>query len=419
MSPRQADARVTGDTPSPRGRPGRTIDLRRSSCTIEAISMGAGCSSPPPRRPHRRLAGTRACHRDHPSACGVLPRLESPEGVERGIGSRKQYLVDRVLVRESDGEPAALSHAGARVVATRGSGAAVDGLSEVRRITGAVAKTAEEVSPSLGETAAASRHLIRSVRLNGWRFVDRRVERTRIARHAHAAIAIAVDAPCSPYEARWGVARSPRAEWPDEEWLAADVDGQRISHLASAAAGGMRWAAPTASSTAAGDSRTPHWQEAATQRSPVERPSSAPQPSRGAGLAATQHQRQRAGDGEWLPGASAGPRASRSSPSFASLVAGFQANRGRAHQRRRGRASLTWHEEPHFDRACCRRRGDTPLGQWRARSTSFGSLASAGARERRPHSRRRGVGREHSLAPDGRRASVIDPTTTCGSRLDS
>ena len=152
-----------------------------------------------------------------------------------------------ILVRDADGRTLPLlSHALRQVWSRReGRVMTVDGYRASGEIDGAVAKTAEEVFATL---SADGERLLRDILLRlveasaDGAVISRRVERTRIAiDDAHAKIVDRlVDARLLTTDEE-SVQLSHEAlarEWPRlKEWLADDVEGQRIMrHLGSAAA---------------------------------------------------------------------------------------------------------------------------------------------------------------------------------------
>ena len=167
-----------------------------------------------------------------------------------------------ILVRDADARTLPLlSHALRQVWSRReGRVMTVDGYRASGEIDGAVAKTAEEVYAAL---SADGGRMLRDILLRlveasaDGAVIARRVERTRIAiDDAHAKIVDRlVDARLLTTDEE-SVQLSHEAlarEWPRlKEWLADDVEGQRIMrHLVPPPLPGMRWDDPTASSIAA------------------------------------------------------------------------------------------------------------------------------------------------------------------------
>ena len=152
-----------------------------------------------------------------------------------------------ILVRDADGRTLPLlSHALRQVWSRReGRVLTVDGYRASGEIDGAVAKTAEEVYATLSEDGA---RLLRDILLRlveasaDGAVISRRVERTRIAiDDAHAKIVdrLADARLLTTDEESVQLSHEALArEWPRlKEWLADDVEGQRIMrHLGSAAA---------------------------------------------------------------------------------------------------------------------------------------------------------------------------------------
>ena len=170
-----------------------------------------------------------------------------------------------ILVRDADGRALPLlSHALRQVWSRReGRVLTVDGYRASGEIDGAVAKTAEEVFATLSEDGV---RLLRDILLRlveaspDGAVISRRVERTRIAiDDAHAKIVdrLADARLLTTDEESVQLSHEALArEWPRlKEWLADDVEGQRIMrHLGFRGRRlGREWDDPTASSIAAAD----------------------------------------------------------------------------------------------------------------------------------------------------------------------
>ena len=273
-----------------------------------------------------------------------------------------------ILIRDADGRNLPLlSHALHQVWLRReGRVMTVDGYRASGGIDGAVAKTAEEVFGALSPEGA---RLLRDILL---RLVEasadgvvmsRRIERTRIAiDEDHAKIVDRlVDARLlttdeeSVQLSHEAVAR----EWPRlKEWLADDIEGQRIMrHLGSAATAWDAMGRPNGELYRGGrQTAAQQWRDAVNPAlTVVEREFlEACAAAETAGLAATQRQlskeRSMVRRLSWV---SAGAAALAIVAITASLVAGFQANLAgeRATVAEARRVAATALEDPDFDRA--------------------------------------------------------------------
>ncbi|POH65125.1 MULTISPECIES: BTAD domain-containing putative transcriptional regulator [Cryobacterium] len=296
---------------------------------------------------------------------GLRAVIEKP-GEQAGL-ILEPGLVE-ILVRDADGRNLPLlSHALRQVWARReGRVLTVDAYRASGEIKGAVAKTAEEVIAAL---PAEDRHLLRDILLRlveasaDGAVVARRIERSRISiDDAHARIVDRlVDARLLTTDEE-SVQLSHEAlarEWPRlKDWLADDVEGQRIMrHLGAAAAAWDAMGRPESELYRGGRlTATQHWRDAADPAlTPVERDflnAAAEQES--AGLEAAQRQlrkeRRMVRRLKWV---SAGAAGLAILAVTAGLIAGFQTNlageRATVGEARRVAASAL--EEPHFDRA--------------------------------------------------------------------
>jgi len=273
-----------------------------------------------------------------------------------------------ILVRDADGRTLPLlSHALRQVWSRReGRVLTVEAYRASGEIDGAVAKTAEEVYATL---SADGERLLRDIMLRlveaspDGAVIARRVERTRIAiGDAHTQIVDRlVDARLlttdedSVQLSHEALAR----EWPRlKEWLADDVDGQRIMrHLGSAAAAWHAMERPDSELYRGGRLTTAqHWRDAvAPALTPVEREFlDASSANETAGLAAAQGQlRKERRMVRRLSWVSVGAAALAIVAVTASLFGGFQANLAaeRATVVEARRVAGLALDEPEFDRA--------------------------------------------------------------------
>ncbi|WP_341850259.1 BTAD domain-containing putative transcriptional regulator [Microbacterium sp. CFBP9034] len=329
-----------------------------------------------------------------------------------------------ILLRDADGRTLPLlSHALRQVWSRReGRVLTVDGYRASGEIDGAVAKTAEEVFMTL--TAEGARMLrdilLRLVEASAdGAVISRRVERTRIAiDDAHAKIVDRlVDARLLTADEE-SVQLSHEAlarEWPRlEEWLADDVEGQRIMrHLGSASAAWDAMERPDSELYRGGRlTAAQQWREAVCPAlTGVEREFlDASAANETAGLAAAQNQlrkeRRMVRRLSWASAAAAGLAIVAVT---AGILAGLQANlAATAAEARRVAARAL--DEPHFDRALLLAVEATRL--WDSSETRL-NLVRVISREPRVtsilHIPDEGVAAlSMSLAEDGTRASVID-----------
>ncbi|MDQ0673158.1 DNA-binding SARP family transcriptional activator [Pseudarthrobacter siccitolerans] len=273
-----------------------------------------------------------------------------------------------ILVRDADGRNLPLlSHALRQVWSRReGRVLTVDGYRASGEIQGAVAKTAEEVFAGL---SAEGQRLLRDILLRlvevsaDGTVISRRIERIRIEMdQAHAKIVDRlVDARLLISE-RETVQVSHEAlarEWPRlKEWLADDIEGQRIMrHLGSAATAWEAMGRPDSELYRGHrQAAAQRWRDAASPAlTPVEREFlDACAAAETAGLAATQRQLNKERSMvRRLSWATAGAAALAVVAATAGLVAGFQANLAgeRAAVAEARRVAATALEEPDFDRA--------------------------------------------------------------------
>ncbi|KQS97334.1 hypothetical protein ASG23_17480 [Cellulomonas sp. Leaf395] len=273
-----------------------------------------------------------------------------------------------ILVRDADGRTLPLlSHALRQVWSRReGRVLTVEGYRASGEIDGAVAKTAEEVFATLSEDGA---RLLRDILLRlvessaDGAVISRRVERTRIAiDDAHAKIVdrLADARLLTTDEESVQLSHEALArEWPRlKEWLADDVEGQRIMrHLGSAAAAWDAMERPDSEFYRGSRLTTAqHWRDTAGPAlTGVEREFlDASSANETAGLAAAQNQlRKERRMVRRLSWVSVGAAALAIFAVTASLVARFQANLASerdtvAEARRVAGLAL---EEPDFDRA--------------------------------------------------------------------
>ncbi|HEX5729780.1 BTAD domain-containing putative transcriptional regulator, partial [Microbacterium sp.] len=273
-----------------------------------------------------------------------------------------------ILVRDADGRTLPLlSHALRQVWFRReGRVLTVDGYRASGEIEGAVAKTAEEVFATLSEEGA---RLLRDILLRlvegstDGSVISRRVERTRIAiDDAHAKIVdrladarLLITDEQSVQVSHEALAR----EWPRlKEWLADDVEGQRIMrHLGSSAAAWDGMGRPDSELYRGGRLTTAqHWRDVARPAlTAVEREFlDAAAALETAGLAAAREQlRKERRMVRRLSWVSAGAAALAIVAVTAGLLAGFQANLAgeRATVAEARRVAALALDEPAFDRA--------------------------------------------------------------------
>ena len=273
-----------------------------------------------------------------------------------------------ILVRDADGRTLPLLSHALRQVWTRREGRVmtVDGYRASGEIHGAIAKTAEDVSAALSddEMPLLRDILLRLVEASAdGAVVSRRVERTRIAiDDAHAKIVDRlVDARLlTTDEESVQVSHEALArEWPRlQDWLADDVEGQRIlRHLGSASAAWDAMERPDSELYRGGRLTTAQqWRHAVgpalmgVEREFLEASSA----NETAGLAAAQNQlRKERRMVRRLSWVSVGAAALAILAVTASLIAGFQANLAGeravvAEARRIAGLAL---QEPDFDRA--------------------------------------------------------------------
>ncbi|WP_104163207.1 BTAD domain-containing putative transcriptional regulator [Cryobacterium sp. N22] len=355
---------------------------------------------------------------------GLRTVIEKP--AERAGLILEPGLVE-VLVRDADGRNLPLlSHALRQVWSRReGRVLTVDGYRASGEIKGAVAKTAEEVITAL---PAEDTRLLRDILLRlveasaDGSVVARRIERSRISiDDAHARIVDRlVDARLLTTDEE-SVQLSHEAlarEWPRlREWLADDVEGQRIMrHLGSAAAAWDAMGRPESELYRGGRlTAAQHWRDAGDPAlTAVERDfldASAAQET--AGLAAAQRQlRKERRMVRRLSWVSAGAAGLAILAITAGLIAGFQTNlageRATVAEARRVAASAL--EDPHFDRALLL--AVEAIQLWDSSETRV-NLVRVFARAPRLTSIIRiqedGVAAESmSIAENGTRASVID-----------
>ena len=332
-----------------------------------------------------------------------------------------------ILVRDAGGRALPLlSHALRQVWFRReGRVLTVDGYRASGEIEGAVAKTAEEVYATL---SADGVRLLRDILLRlveaspDGAVISRRVERTRIAiddAHAQIVDRLADARLLTTDEESVQLSHEALArEWPRlKEWLADDVDGQRIMrHLASAAAAWDGMGRPDSELYRGGRlTAAQHWRDTAGPAlTGVEREFlDASSANETAGLAAAQNQlRKERRMVRRLSWVSVGAAALAIFAVTASLVAGFQANLAGeretvAEARRVAGLAL---EEPDFDRALLL--AVEAIHIWDDSDTR-GNLVRVISRAPRLTSVIRipedGVAAASmSLAEDGTRASVID-----------
>ncbi|MGC5172519.1 BTAD domain-containing putative transcriptional regulator [Microbacterium sp. DT81.1] len=273
-----------------------------------------------------------------------------------------------ILVRDADGRALPLlSHALRQVWSRReGRVLTVDGYRASGEIDGAVAKTAEEVYATLSREGV---RLLRDILLRlveasaDGAVISRRVERTRIAvDQAHAQIVdrLADARLLTTDEESVELSHEALArEWPRlKEWLADDVEGQRIMrHLASAAAAWDAMGRPDSELYRGGRLTTAqHWRDVVGPAlTGVEREFlDASAANETAALAAAQNQlrkeRRMVRRLSWVSAAAAGLAIVAVA---ASLFGGFQANLAgeRATVAEARRVAGLALEEPEFDRA--------------------------------------------------------------------
>ena len=348
---------------------------------------------------------------------GLRAVIEKPS--ERAGLILEPGLVE-ILVRDADGRTLPLlSHALRQVWSRReGRVMTVDGYRASGEIEGAVAKTAEEVYAAL---TAEDQRMLRNILLRlveaagGGQVVSRRVDRTLIAiDDAHAKIVDRlVDARLlttdedSVQLSHEALAR----EWPRlTEWLADDVEGQRIMrHLGSAAAAWDAMARPDSELYRGGRLTTAqHWRNTvAPALTTVEREFlEASAANATATLAAAQRQLRRL---SWVSIGAAG----LAIVAVASGVfAGFQANLAeeRATVAEARRVAALALEDPDFDRALLL--AVEAIQLWDSSETRVNLVRVFSSAPRVTSITRiqeDGVGAvSMSLGEDGTRASVID-----------
>ena len=332
-----------------------------------------------------------------------------------------------ILVRDADGRTLPLlSHALRQVWSRReGRVLTVDGYRASGEIDGAVAKTAEEVFAALSPDGERMLRdiLLRLVEASAdGAVIARRVERTRIAiDDAHAQIVDRlVDARLlTTDEESVQVSHEALArEWPRlKDWLADDVEGQRIMrHLSATAAAWDAMGRPDSELYRGGRLTTAqHWRDAVDPAlTAVEREFlDASAAHETAGLAAAQDQlRKERRMVRRLSWVSAGAATLAIATVTAGLIAGFQANLAgeRATVAEARRVAALAIEEPDFDRALLL--ALEAIGLWDDSETRV-NLVRVFSRAPRLTSIIRiqedGVTPvSMSLAEDGTRASVID-----------
>ena len=325
-----------------------------------------------------------------------------------------------ILVRDADGRTLPLLSHALRQVWSRREGRimTVDGYRESGEIEGAVAKTAEEVFATLSAEGERMLRdiLIRLVEVSGdGAVISRRVERTLIAiddDHARIVDRL-VDARLLTTDEE-SVQLSHEAlarEWPRlKEWLADDVEGQRIMrHLGSAAAAWDAMERPDSELYRGGRLTTAQqWRDTvgpaltALEREFLE----ASAANEAAGLAAAQRQLRRL---SWVTAGAAGLAIVAV---VAGVIAGFQANLAgeRATVAEARRIAALALEEPEFDLALLL--AVQAIQIWDSSETRvnlarvFSSAPRLTSITRIPDD---GVAvASMSLATDGTRASVID-----------
>ena len=287
-----------------------------------------------------------------------------------------------ILVRDADGRTLPLlSHALRQVWSRReGRVLTVDGYRASGEIDGAVAKTAEEVYATLSEEGV---RLLRDILLRlveaspDGAVISRRVERTRIAiddAHAQIVDRLADARLLTTDEESVQLSHEALArEWPRlKEWLADDVEGQRIMrHLGSAAAAWDAMGRPDSELYRGGRlTAAQHWRDAvgpaltAVEREFLDASSA----NETAGLAAAQKQlRKERRMVRRLSWVSAGAAGLAIVAVTAGILAGFQANlAGSATVAEARRVAARALDEPAFrPRAAARRGGHPALGQLR------------------------------------------------------
>ena len=331
-----------------------------------------------------------------------------------------------ILVRDADGRTLPLlSHALRQVWSRReGRVLTVDGYRASGEIEGAVAKTAEEVFATLSAEGA---RLLRDILLRlveasaDGAVISRRVERTRIAiDDAHAQIVDRlVDARLLTTDEE-SVQLSHEAlarEWPRlKEWLADDVEGQRIMrHLGSAAAAWDAMGRPDSELYRGGRlTAAQHWRDAVGPAlTAVEREFlDASAANETAGLAAAQNQlRKERRMVRRLSWVSVGAAGLAIVAVTASLFAGFQANLAgeRATVAEARRVAALALEEPDFDRALLLAVEAIQLWDGSETRVNLVRVFSRAPRadEHHPHPGRRSGRREH-VARGGRDPSIGD-----------
>lgn len=331
-----------------------------------------------------------------------------------------------ILGRDADGRTLPLLSHALRQVWSRRAGRVltVDGYRASGEIDGAVAKTAEEVFAALSPDGARMLRdiLLRLVEASAdGAVIARRVERTRIAiDDAHAQIVDRlVDARLlTTDEESVQVSHEALArEWPRlKDWLADDVEGQRImQHLGSAAAAWDAMGRPDSEIYRGGRLTTAqHWQDAVDPAlTSVERAFlDASAAHETAGLAAAQSQlRKERRMVRRLFWVSAGAAGLAIATVTAGLIAGLQANLAgeRATVAEARRVAAVAIDEPDFDRALLL--ALEAIGLWddsETRVNLVGVLSRAPRLTSIIHIQDGVTPVSMSLAEDGARASVID-----------
>ena len=354
----------------------------------------------------------------------------SPDGLRAVIGKPAEQaglilepgLVE-ILVRDADGRTLPLlSHALRQVWFRReGRVLTVDGYRASGEIDGAVAKTAEEVFATLSEEGV---RLLRDILLRlveaspDGAVISRRVERTRIAiddAHAQIVDRLADARLLTTDEESVQLSHEALArEWPRlKEWLADDVEGQRIMrHLGSAAAAWDAMGRPDSELYRGSRLTTAqHWRDAADPAlTAVEREFlDAAAAHESAGLAAAQGQlRKERRMVRRLSWVSAGAAALAIVAVTAGILAGLQANLAATAAEARRVAARALDEPALRPRAPARRGGHPALGQLRDTSQPrTRHLTRTPPDEHHPHTGRRGGRLEH-VALGGRDPSIGD-----------